>query len=105
MEGRESFDLASRDARLPFRPTPHRVLDLQATGHELRTDVAPRRSSQRAIQLLPRRLGHVRSGDALSYLGFGQFRSLWRKSNVATPLMVCGPSNHSISARSWIPSL
>ena len=39
-----------------------------------------------------------------SYSGFGQSRCLCRKSNVPLPWIVCGPTNHSISQRSPIPS-
>lgn len=38
------------------------------------------------------------------YRGLGQARCLCRKSNVPFPLMVCGPTNHSISHRSPRPS-
>ena len=38
------------------------------------------------------------------YSGFGQCRWRCKKSNVAWPWIVCGPTNHSISQRSPIPS-
>ena len=62
VEGREGLDLARRHARQPVRPAADDADDLEKDPGLRRADVAAGRSSERAVQLLPR----AASGPATS---------------------------------------
>ena len=68
LEGGEGVDLARRPSRQPVRPAAHRADDLARHRRHLRADVAARRASERAVQLLPGWVGDLRGGDALTSL-------------------------------------
>ena len=67
LEGGEGFDLARRPARQPLRPASHRLDDLEAHRRHVSADVAARRASERAVQLLSRGDWNVRGRDALRH--------------------------------------
>src|ERR1035437_7810442 len=66
MAGGEGVHLARRQSRQPLRPTANLPDDCQETGGCGGPDVAARRPSERAVQLLPQGHRHLRRGDALS---------------------------------------
>jgi hypothetical protein len=66
VESREGVDLARRPARQPLWTAPHRADDLERDCRDVGADVTARRTSERAVQLLPRRPRHLRRPDALT---------------------------------------
>jgi glucosamine-6-phosphate deaminase len=65
LEGRQGVDLARRDARQPVRAAVDLLDDREESARLRGAHVAPRRPSQRAVQLLPRGDRFVRGRDAL----------------------------------------
>ena len=96
VEGGEGLHLARRQPRQSVRPAADLPDDREEDSRCRRADVAAGRSSERAVQLLPRGHRHLRGGDALNRRG----RRAERGGRTAEGRMACdlGPISRMSAA-------